>query len=231
MYHEIADVPRETLYPGKYVPESLFQRHLQLLKKMGKNIVSLETALAMLDSETAHRAIVMTFDDGYRSFAETATPAILAQNGTAIVFVVSDCVGGTNQWDTQLGDMQESLMSWDQIREVKKSGMVIGAHTKNHVHLDQCELSVTEEEIIGSKSAIESEIGEPCSVFCYPYGGYNRNIQSIVKKAGFDYAFATLKGGLSHSKDRFALPRVAMRCDTSPAIFVYKLWRLYAFDR
>ncbi|QEC79035.1 polysaccharide deacetylase family protein [Mucilaginibacter ginsenosidivorax] len=61
----------------------------------------------------------------------------------------------------------------------------IGAHTITHQNLINASNSEIEFEISESKSYIENIIGKKCDVFSYPYGLFNSQIESQVKKSGF----------------------------------------------
>lgn len=231
MYHQIGAMPAKTLYPGKYVTEAVFDQHLRILKRFGKKLVSIEEAEIAARSKSGMNLVVMTFDDGYKSFSELVVPKLVEFGGKGTVFIVTDQVGKTNKWDTDLGDAPENLLTWDELRSVQKLGFTVGAHTKTHCHLDQLDPEIARDEILGSREKIESELSSKCDLFCYPYGGQSLSVRQAVQNSGFRYGFATTKGGYSPEKDPFSIPRVTIRCDTNGAVFLYKLWRVYAFDR
>lgn len=79
-------------------------------------------------------------------------------------------------------------LSWDQIRELDRAGIEIGAHTRTHPALSRIPPERLEDEIAGSKRKIEQELGHPISTFCYPNGtpdDINEQVKATVRAAGF----------------------------------------------
>lgn len=64
------------------------------------------------------------------------------------------------------------LLTWNQIREMKASGMAIGSHTHTHRVLATLNLETQKQELTFSKHRIETELGEPIHSISYPVGGY-----------------------------------------------------------
>jgi len=91
----------------------------------------------------------------------------------------------------------QELLSWDDIREMKKLGMGIGSHTHSHRVLATLSLEEQRDELEKSKRIIESEIGSPVHSFAYPVGGYEHFHQEtiqIVQEVGYKMAFSYLTG-------------------------------------
>ena len=75
-------------------------------------------------------------------------------------------------------------LSDNQIRQLGTS-FEIGAHTLNHVSLDEASDDVAYTEIGGSKTWVEQISGRPCKMFCFPRGKFRASQLSIVRNAGF----------------------------------------------
>jgi peptidoglycan/xylan/chitin deacetylase (PgdA/CDA1 family) len=78
-------------------------------------------------------------------------------------------------------------LTWDQVRAMRRSGLVaFGSHTVSHAVLSRCAADVQASEIAASKKRVESELGEACPAFAYPYGqsgdftGETRRIAAAV---------------------------------------------------
>ena len=83
------------------MPPGRFALHLESLASHGWRFVSLERLLGVLagGERPPARALLVTFDDAYVDLLDSAYP-ILARNGVpAVVFVVGDLIGATNEWD------------------------------------------------------------------------------------------------------------------------------------
>lgn len=96
-YHRIASPGWDPL--GLAVTPEHFSSHLEVLRN-NREIVSLEELAARhAAAEPLARFAVLTFDDGYRDFADTVLPILEASGVPATVFVTTGFTGGTFWWD------------------------------------------------------------------------------------------------------------------------------------
>lgn len=118
------------------------------------------------------------------------------------------------------------MMTAEQVRHLRASGMDIGAHTVTHPILARLEPERAEGEIRESKRRLEAITGSPVSLFAYPNGrpgrDYCREHVGMVEKAGFEAAVSTAPGVAHAASDRFQLPRFTP-WDRSPGRFVLRL--------
>lgn len=87
--------------------------------------------------------------------------------------------------------------TWDQVREMNRNGIEMGAHTATHPILTRVSLSQVEDELCRSKKKIEDELGKPVISFAYPNGGpndFSPDVVTLVKKTGFELAFTLING-------------------------------------
>jgi peptidoglycan/xylan/chitin deacetylase (PgdA/CDA1 family) len=80
-------------------------------------------------------------------------------------------------------------LAWDEVRVLSRDGVEVGAHTKSHAILasldTQAEIA---DEVQGSKTRIEQEIGRPVLHFAYPNGkweDFTEGAVRAVRDAGF----------------------------------------------
>ena len=111
-------------------------------------------------------------------------------------------------------DIQDSeLMTWEQLLEVTKNGIDIGAHSHSHTILSSVDLVMQEKEISISKAIIEEKLGINVRSMSYPVGNYyhfTEDTKQIVKKAGYDIAFSFLTGINKYvSMDRMDVKRIS----------------------
>ncbi len=78
----------------------------------------------------------------------------------------------------------QKVMSGRQIGELAKS-FEIGAHTVHHVDLTSVTDSIARVEISESKRRMEEASGEPCRIFCFPRGRFDRRHVAMLGEAGF----------------------------------------------
>jgi Polysaccharide deacetylase len=109
------------------------------------------------------------------------------------------------------GAQTTPMLTWDQVREMRKDGMTMGAHTISHKILTKINLSEAQWEIEESKHMIEQQLGEPIKHFAYPNGttaDWNPEIIKLVEKAGFETACTTVRGTNPSGQDVMTLRRV-----------------------
>lgn len=118
------------------------------------------------------------------------------------------------------------MMTTDQVRQLHKSGMEIGAHTVNHPILAKLDPARAGNEIRESKAWIEAITGSSVSLFAYPNGkpgrDYCREHVDLVKELGFEAAVSTARGVAHAASDLFQLPRFTP-WDRSPGKFLFRL--------
>jgi peptidoglycan-N-acetylglucosamine deacetylase len=79
---------------------------------------------------------------------------------------------------------ENETMSAVHIRQLSLA-FEIGAHTLRHADLTRATEQQAWEEISGSKSWLEDNIGQPCRMFCPPKGKYSRRTIEAIRRAGF----------------------------------------------
>jgi len=122
------------------------------------------------------------------------------------------------------------LMSWDEAAEMQKSGLVsFGAHTVNHIYLDQVEQDTARLEISSSKKVIEDHLGVPVTLFAYPNGNYTPRTIGMLEHSGFLGAITTKRGYVDKNTSLMEMPRIAMHDDVSKTIPLFFSRLLFSF--
>ena len=192
MYHKVGRRPLGAKIKGLYVSSSRFSQQLKELKEAGFTTASLSDIATSAPGQK--KTIILTFDDGYRNVFEN-TSAPLAEHGfSAIQYIVSNFIGGQNEWDIREGEKPEPLMDEAQIREWLAAGHEIGSHTLSHARLTRLSVRDAREEIFASKKKLEDQFGRAIEHFCYPYGDWNEPVRDLVVEAGYRTATTTRYG-------------------------------------
>jgi len=225
-YHSIAD--RGEGLPDRYrISPARFAGQVELLGAIGFKGSTLDVLLAALDNASpaaTARPVVVTFDDGYSDFYETALPILRRQGCPATVFLVTDQIGQQASWDLAAGVARgPRLMPWREIREAESQGIEFHSHSCSHPRLSRVPLTAATREIRDSKQAIEEALGRPVHYFCYPHGDADPSVRAEVRVAGYRAAFSTEVGLTNAAQDRYFLLRVKVRPDDSLADFAAKL--------
>ena len=220
MYHKVGPVLAGSHVAGHYVSEPAFRRQMNWLRALKF------TSVDLAPYETAFlpkRPIAITFDDGYRNNLAYAAPAMKAAGMFGIVYLVSERLGATNDWDDGL----EPLMTVAEVQEWIGARNRIGCHSATHAHLPEVTEKQLLAEVIGAKDQLQELFGPNVKTFCYPYGQSNSTVKRAVQTAGFDAACGTGKGSNRADSDQFDLRRINVRADTWGPLFLLKLLRAY----
>ena len=216
LYHSVADQPADNSWPWVMSPD-LFAEHLHLLRLRGYTgvtITQLVSAIRNPAHELPERAIAITFDDGYVDFIENALPLLREFGFPATLYVITRYVGRTSRWLEDEGQGDHPMMTWGQIREAAEQGIEIGAHSQSHPELDILSSRMAYQEIVGSKTELEQQLGRPVHSFAYPHGYHSRETRSLVIDAGFNSACAVKNGLSSLNDDPYALARIMLERGT-----------------
>lgn len=82
---------------------------------------------------------------------------------------------------------------WVELSEMRKAGIVIGSHTKNHVSLPMETPEDVAQELVGSKRQLEQHLGEPIDHFAYPGGQFTPAVIDAVARAGYRFAYTACR--------------------------------------
>lgn len=212
-YHEIAD--RDALVPALAVTPTMFVRQMDWLRNHGYRFVSAADVIADADGKKPlpDKAVLITFDDGYRSVYENAWPILKAFRIPAVIAVVGAWLEEKGQVDFDGKAIpRQELLSWDELREMRESGLVeIGSHSFDlHRGVQgnpqgNSEPAATTRRYLPAELRYESEAdyrrrlladlrrnndlirrhtGAPPRVIAWPYGRYNRTARELAESLG-----------------------------------------------
>jgi peptidoglycan/xylan/chitin deacetylase (PgdA/CDA1 family) len=148
-------------------------------------------SLPVISKIVKKKRIILTFDDGYSDIFVNALDIFKRLSGRAIIFLVAGKIGGVNDWDSSCELAGKSLLSWEQIDELAKSGVELGSHSMTHPDLTKLKSKELEREIRESKRILEERLGNPIDGFSYPFGLFNNQVISALKDAGYKWAVTT----------------------------------------
>jgi peptidoglycan/xylan/chitin deacetylase (PgdA/CDA1 family) len=103
---------------------------------------------------------------------------------------------------------QQTLMNWNEIREMHRDGMEIGSHTMTHPMLTQVSESTMRTELSEARARLSEVLGTAPVGFVYPSGAFSATARNIVREAGHIYACTSLSGFIGGATDQHLLPRV-----------------------
>lgn len=132
-YHDVADSSSALTYDGITLRNLAIQ--LDWLRQNGHRVVSVDDVVAAQQGQRPlpPKAVLLTFDDGYRSFYTHVYPLLRAFDYPAVLSVVGSFLDAPPRAQVRYGSglvAREDFVSWAQLREMQRSGLVeIGSHT------------------------------------------------------------------------------------------------------
>jgi peptidoglycan/xylan/chitin deacetylase (PgdA/CDA1 family) len=209
MYHSIADESSARFRPYAVRPAD-FAAHLDALHDTGYSSLSMaeyNRLCAGPAGDWPQRPVVVTFDDAFLDFHDTALPMLAEHGFTATLFVPTRYVGETSRWLWREGEDDRAMMTWSTLLEASSADVEIGSHTQSHPQLDLVNPGEARREITDSKHILEQQLQRPVESFAYPFGYSNRTVRRLVRDAGYLSACAVRDLTSSSRDDPFAVSR------------------------
>lgn len=221
MYHYI-DSREVAALESNFVSRESFAWQMAFLKKWNYRVLTIDDYYAIKSGKqkSQGREILITFDDGQRSFLTEAIPVLKRHHLPATMFLISETVknGGS-------GNYNDSL-SLEEIKALKEiSGISFQGHTKTHPHLREIGDEQLREEIQESKKDLEAMLGSPVDFLAYPFGEFNLKAMNAAEKANYKLAFTTAFKKLEEIPEGpYSLTRIKISSSSdNPLVFWYKI--------
>ena len=211
MYHSVATEPNDATRTLSVTPEA-FAEQMALLAERGFTPINTADLAARWRSgrPLPARPLLITFDDGYEGVHRHASPVLAKHGFPATLFVSTGWLRGP--YDT--GGGLDTMLDWDQVRELAGSGVEIGGHSHTHPELDQLDDDALRFELTRCREIVAEQLDAVPSSFAYPYGYSDRRVRAAVRAAGFAQALAVGNGPARREQGPYALRRVTVRRST-----------------
>ena len=191
MYHRF----NEHKYPSTNIQMDIFYDQIKLIKESNYEFIHPNDFQKNFSKVKKRKKILITIDDGFKSFYESAWPFLKKNKIPFILFVSTEPVG------------KKGYMTWEQIKEVEKENFaVIGHHSHSHKYLIDKTHSEFILDIEQANKLFLKNIGYVPKIFSYPFGEYSEFMRNYISE-NFDYAFGQHSGVIDLNKEKFQLPR------------------------
>lgn len=232
MYHSISEdaEPNNSPYYKTTTRPDVFAQHLRWLNDEGFRSVDLEKGIRITQQGEGEcgKVVVITFDDGFRDFYDSAFPALQVHGHTATVFLPTAFIGESRQ-----AFKGRECLTWEEVRELRARGIQFGSHSVNHPVLYETSWGEIENQLALSKKRLELELGEKVTSFAYPYAFPQQDqrfadaFKKLLRQQGYRHCVTTMIGRVQSGDDLFSLKRLPMNaCDDKP-LFLAKLSGAY----
>lgn len=189
VYHNIGPQARGRLV----IAAKSFEEQMRHLKANGYRLVTLRELFEFISfrHQLPRRAVVITFDDGYKSFLDYAYPILKELGFKATLFVYTDYVAAGR-----------NAMTWDDLRRLARDGFDIQGHTKTHGDLrrkpgeSDADFDRRMEEELGlPQTLFQRHLGRTAQIVAYPYGNQDDEVIKKVREYGYLAAFTVHREG------------------------------------
>ncbi|MGY2074403.1 polysaccharide deacetylase family protein [Blastococcus sp. SYSU DS0828] len=160
-------------------PPAAFRAQLQALRDGGRTPIGVPELLDHLQfgAPLPDRPVVLTFDDGSATHHSVGLP-VLQEFGYPAAFFPMTVVLGKADW-----------LSAEQLRELDRAGMTIGAHTWDHQRVDRLTGDEWATQLDQPRAELGEILGHPVEVLAYPHGMWSPEALPHVAAAGYRAAF------------------------------------------
>lgn len=226
MYHRVGEARND--WEARYsIGAEAFRAHMEALAQAGHNAVPIDALFASLDGgpRLPEGAFVLTFDDGFRGVREHALPELEKRGWPFTVFLVSALIGGMDVWTRASNPDGRTypLLGADEIKDMQRRGVSFHSHTRSHASLPTLDDHELERELVESRAALESLLGNEVAYLAYPFGHLDERVVSATCRAGYRAAFSTQPGFNRRNVDRYRIRRIDVYGTDSPAMLLRKM--------
>jgi peptidoglycan/xylan/chitin deacetylase (PgdA/CDA1 family) len=193
---------------GMTMKTTVFESHLKYLKDNGYKVIPLRQLVNWYLKKgpaPAPKSVVIVEDDAHKSVYSDMAPLVKKYNVPVTVFVYPSAISNAKY-----------AMTWDQIRELKKTGLFdFQSHTFWHPNFkkDRKKMAAAEFEksvitqLNKSKARIEKEIGGTVDLLAWPFGIYDDYLLKKAQEAGYIATFTIERHHAGPSDSVMKLPR------------------------
>lgn len=219
---------------------SNFESNINFLKRH-TNVISFDDYISgRLSTEKIN--VVITFDDGFKSWITCAVPILRKLELSATFFISAGFVGLSKDDETAFIHSNLKLeqsshqrttggLTRDDVKRIADQGFTVGGHTLNHCNLSMLRDNIKlKYEIAEDKLALEKLTGTKINYFAYPSGAYLNpeiNIVEILQKVGYRGAVTTTSGYNDACTNPYLLHRELTSASMAGQVFRARVYGNY----
>lgn len=204
LYHRLGP----TVSDGMTITTTVFESHMKYLHDNGYTVIPLRRLVDhYLGKAPAPppKSVVIVADDGHKSVYEYMLPVIRRYRYPVTLFIYPSAISNAKY-----------AMTWDQLRELKKTGLFdLQSHTYWHPNFKREKRKLTPEayeklvetQLKKAKAKIESETGGQVNLLAWPFGIYDDYLLKKAAEAGYVATFTIERRHATPSDPVMKLPR------------------------
>ena len=204
LYHRFGP----TVADGMTIKTQVFAEHLRYLQENGYTVIPLRRLVDYLAGRATApgpKSVVIVEDDAHKSVYSDMLPLVKKYRVPVTVFVYPSAISNASY-----------AMTWDQLRELKKTGLFdIQSHTFWHPNFkrEKRKLSaaqyarLVDTQLRKAKSRLEKELGGTVDYLAWPFGIYDAELERMAGAAGYVAAFTIERRHAAKGDRLLAIPR------------------------
>lgn len=217
LYHRLG--PR--VVDGMTITTTVFESQMKYLRDNGYHVIPLRRLVDFCRGKgpaPAPKSVVIVEDDAHRSVYEVMLPIIRRYRYPVTIFAYPSAISNASY-----------AMTWDQLRELKKTGLFdIQSHTYWHPNFKWERKKLTPQaldtlvmsQLKKSKARLEAELGGTVDQLAWPFGIYDDVLIRKAAQAGYVASFTIERRHATVRDSVMKLPRYLLVNADSGAAFV-----------
>lgn len=220
LYHRFG----ATVADGMTITTPVFESHMKYLHDNGYKVIPLRQLIDHYLGKApapAPKSVVIVEDDAHKSVYSDMLPIIRKYRYPVTIFTYPSAISNAKY-----------AMTWDQLRELKKTGLFdVQSHTYWHPNFKKERRKLTPQaleslvmtQLKKSKSRLESELGARVDLLAWPFGIYDDYLLKKASEAGYIATFTIERRHATASDSVMKLPRYLLVNADSGKAFVQLL--------
>jgi len=220
LYHRLGPVVAD----GMTIKAQLFESQMKYLHDNGYQVIPLRQLVSWYQGKgpaPGPKSVVIVEDDAHKSVYSEMLPVIRKYRYPVTIFVYPSAISNAKY-----------AMTWDQLRELKKSGLIdMQSHTYWHPNFKREKRKLKPEaydklimeQLTRSKKKLEQELGGPVDLLAWPFGIYDDHLLQKAREAGYIGTFSIERRHAALREKLMILPRYLLANADSDKAFVQLL--------
>jgi len=204
LYHRLG----QTVVDSMTMTTATFESHLKFLQENGYTVIPLRRVVDWYQKKAPApptKSVVIVEDDAHKSVYTDMLPLVKKYRVPVTIFIYPSAVSNAKY-----------AMTWDQLRELKKTGLFdFQSHTYWHPHFNKERRKLKPAEfdklvstqLTKSRDKIEKELGGKVDLLAWPFGIYDDDLIRRATAAGYIATFTIERRHATPSESLLKLPR------------------------
>lgn len=242
-YHAVSDLSKDNLskdlYPHLALDRKIFELQIAYLCNKNYRFINFSDLLEIKKGrkQAPRRGVLIYFDDGFRDVYLYAYPILKKFGARAVIFLTSDFIdqkeadasvrSNAIKKNVELNfESSPIYLNWaeaDKMKDVFEFG-VHGISHRKFTELTNEELNL---EMAYSIKKIKENLSIVPLALSYPKGRFNKDIDDLARKSGFEFRVTTQYGFNDYSKLDFPLRKISINPEDDLLSFKAKLGMYY----